>query len=289
MDRHDKASAISAASSGSTRYQASSGSSARFRAVDRQRDAPEQDCGRGDGAGRQRGGVLRTGHTQPRERQRDARRRDDSPQQTHQRVAGRTAHALCEVANETQSRKQQHEYPQFARPDAGPRPKWSFRQQRQDHNRHHGKPSRGQHGGLVQPRDEPMKAWFFSEQQDGQCGQRRRQLELPNSTQHPCADDDDRGHFRRGIDVVSARPRVPEKDQGKRAGNQQSGGNREIQCEQEPGNAGRSSEQRKGADAAQACMRSARVTRTLALDTNGSAPKDRHDDAGDRCLQHDHH
>ena len=105
-------------------------------------DTREQHGAGGNGAGGQAFGRGSMRGAQARERQRDRRRRHQPAKQAGEGVARAVGESLRDEARETDAGEQHHEHPEFARTHAGARAKRTFRQQRQDHRRHHGE-SRG--------------------------------------------------------------------------------------------------------------------------------------------------
>ena len=246
---------------------------------DGNRDAKKEDRARRDGASGERPFLRLMRLAEPRERQRHARRRHQAAEQPGDRISGGAAQSLCDVSDEAHAGEQEHQHPQLAWTDAGTGSERTFREQRQNDDRHHRKPGRREHRRFVEPCDETMQARLLRQEQHGEGRQRCRELQIPESAQHAGAEHDDRRDLRRRVDVRAAGADIAGDDHRDASGEHERRGDRIARFDQQSGDAGQRTQQREGANPAEPRVGPGRVARSLPLDADRSTAKNGDEEA----------
>ena len=179
--------------------------------------------------------------------------------------------AASDVSKKAQSREEQHERPQLARPDAAERAVRSGRQQRQHHQRHHAEPHRRPERHVVDARDHRVQPRFFDEYQAEERDDAAGESKRSETSEDARRDDDQRGDFGCGIDILAACGHVGGDDDARCAGEQRDGGSLLAKRQQPSAEARHRAEHRKRANAAEPRAGSVSVTGPLALEPDGSA------------------
>jgi hypothetical protein len=220
-----------------------------------------------------------------RERRGDRRGRHEPAQQPGEGgAAPRPDGAPGGPAREAEPREEQHERPQRARSYAAQRPHRPLRQQGQHDHRHDGEARRRAQLGGAQPPHERVEPPLLDQQQPRDGDGAAREGEVAQPGRDAGGQHDQRGDLRGGVDRAPAGRAIAGRDDRRGAREQQCGGQggpRVVEPAREPR---QRAQQRERADAGEARVRPARVSRPLPLDADGRAAECRHPDA-QRALQ----
>ena len=125
-----------------------------------------------------------------------------------------------------------------------------------------------------------MQKRLLGKQEHRQRGDAGRQAKFTETSEHAGGQDHDRRHFGGRINVVPARANVAGNDEQQRARHQQRRRYGHLVVDEQSGEAGERPEKRKGADAAESCFRSSRVSRVLTLYADRRAAENGDDQPG---------
>ena len=158
------------------------------------------------------------------ERERDVRRRNQPTNQPRGEItAARSYDAARDESNKTQSRKEQHERPEFARADATERPVGARGQQWKHDQRHDAEPHRCPQRDIVDARDHRVQTRFLDEHETEERDDAASETKRSESCEHARCHDNECSDFRCCVDILPAGRRICCDDDGRRAGEQHDG------------------------------------------------------------------
>jgi hypothetical protein len=179
--------------------------------------------------------------------------------------------AACDVASEVDSRDDQHDDPEFARPHPAERAVGTFRQEWQEHERQDREVERGAHLHLADAPDEGVQRGLLAQGEHHDRGGAGRVGREPEARQGGHREHGQGGGLGGAIHLLGG---SGGHDVGRHgecpAPSQERGRGTGVPTpEQEPGSAAQEPQQEKGADARETGRRPRRMTGPLPLDTDG--------------------